>query len=390
MDQEGDIITIKLFLEYLTYFLKLSVHVNKGIDNERVLNKLILLYNKFKVIESAKEHSDSDEKSVRIVLKRLNLSLKVTKKNNPIDINDKSNQTKILSLKEHPAIMNDNLDAMITYANNNKTEILQGIPLWLVIREGKYQRLLWQYVRILFLISQMIIANPYGPEKDTLKTKVYDDSLVVFANVLEKIESLESSLKTDQILELDDFCKIKLVKVESEDVGIAMEEIQSIFEKRGLAKNRTMRKLMDKITSKIPQVTTADGNIASNIIGIGKSVADEIIPELQDNPDDVREILEVLPEIFSDLLSHEALQDTSKMPKELRSALEMVKGLIGNNAYSKDNESGGESIMLALEDFAKANGISKDEFFKMIIDDNGVISHTKLEQTIDMINKGKK
>lgn len=388
MDQEGDIITIKLFLENLTFFLKLLIHCNKGIDNDAILNKLILMYNKFKVIETSKEHSESDEKSVRIILKRLNLSLKVTKKNNPIDISDKNNQAKILSLKEHPAIMGDQLDAMITYANKNKIEILQGIPLWLALKECKFQRLLWQYVRLLFLISQMIISNPYGSEKDSLKTKVYDDSFVIFANVLEKIETIETNLKVSQVLELDDFCTNKLVKVESEDVGIAIEEIQKIFEKRGLAKNRTMRKLMDKITEKMPEVT-GDGNVA-NIMGVGKSVADEIIPELQDNPDDVREILEALPEIFSDLLSHDALQDTSKLPKELRSAIEMVKELIGNGGFANNDKEGGESILVALEDFAKANGIEKERFFEMITDEKGIINHQKLQETIDMINEQKK
>lgn len=387
-NQDGDIITFKLFLEYFTYLIKLTLHINKGIDNDKIINKLILMYNKFKTIETAKEVTEADEKSVRIVLKRINLALKVTKKNNPIDINDKNNQAKILTLKEHPAVINDQLDAMVTYAHTHGTELLQGIPLWIFLKDSKFQQLIWQYIRLLYLVSQMIIANPYGSEKDPIKTKIYDDSLVIFANVLEKIDKLEQKLKAGQAVELDEFCKIKLVKVQTEDVGIAMEEIQGIFEKRGLSKNRTMRKLMDKITSKIPEVTGDDGNLAGNIIGIGKSVADEILPELQENPDDVREILDVLPDIFQDLLSHDALKDTSKLPKELQSALEMVRSLVGNGSF-KGGEDGGETILLALEDFAKANGMSKDEFFKMIVDENGIISHKKLEEVIDHINSQK-
>src|SRR5438045_9781928 len=116
MDTNTDI-TIGTFIQYLTYYLQLSIYVNKGTEDNVLLERCIKLYNKCKKIEVTEEEIDSaDEVFIRKMLKRFNLVLKVDINGNPVNISDKSNQTKILELNCHESLLGNSMKEMIEYA----------------------------------------------------------------------------------------------------------------------------------------------------------------------------------------------------------------------------------------------------------------------------------
>ncbi len=45
---ETDIINIGTFLEHLTYYIKMGIYINKGTDNNQLLDRCINIYNKLK------------------------------------------------------------------------------------------------------------------------------------------------------------------------------------------------------------------------------------------------------------------------------------------------------------------------------------------------------
>jgi len=379
----GSVVTFEVFLQYLTHFLRISIYINMGTEDYKMLERMIALHNKFKKIES--ECTEADEKYVRLCLKRLNLVLKVDSHNKPLDLSDKSNQLSdvCLKLKPHPSIPNNKIDRMISYASNNKINILTSIPLTFILRTSPQQEMLWQYVRLLFYISQMIISNPDGDESNELKNKVYDDSLVSMASLIEKIDQLEAELQTDRSMCRNEFLNNRLLKTEikTEGVGVALEDIKGMFARRGLSSNPTMMKLLDKIFSQIPKINSEDGNLLENVKDIAESVARDLMPELEKNPEDIQEIINTLPSIVTDLLNHESLAQAENLPPELRGALEMMKNMLGGEMIQTDG--GNDQIIHALEDFAMSNGINPDNFFDAIMTPEGHINQERLQAAMN-------
>src|SRR6056297_1680690 len=105
-----NIVNISTFVHYLTYYIKMGIFINKGTDKDDILEKTIKLYNKYKSIENNKNISDKDETLVRKCSKRLNLILKIDDKNEPINIRNKENQTRMIHLDPHPSLLNGNFE----------------------------------------------------------------------------------------------------------------------------------------------------------------------------------------------------------------------------------------------------------------------------------------
>ncbi|AEX61549.1 hypothetical protein c7_L486 [Megavirus courdo7] len=152
-------INIGMFIQHLTYYLKISIYINKGTTKDSTLEKCINVYNKLKEIESSKEISSDDETYVRRCLKRLNLVLKVDDQDKPIDIRVKENQLKMTYFAGHSSLSDNTLESMILHATKYDIKILSDVPIIFILRESKYRELLWQYTRSLFYISQMIITK---------------------------------------------------------------------------------------------------------------------------------------------------------------------------------------------------------------------------------------
>ena len=241
-EETNSIITIGTFIQYLTYYIKMGIYVNKGTDDDALLERCIKLYNKYKKLEASDTIigvGEINESFVRKCIKRLNLILKVDDDLNPIDIRDKSNQAKIISLKPHPSLESGNLKEMIKYAKKNKIDILTNISLSCMIKPGKNQKLLWLYTRALFYISQIILSNP-NPNASLddpmvqFKNNIWEESLVHFSSILEQIESLEETTTLNKSMALDCFLKNKLIKtgINEENITTAKNEVKEIFQKK--------------------------------------------------------------------------------------------------------------------------------------------------------------
>ena len=282
----GDIINIGTFIQQLTYYVKIGIYINKGTDKDAILERCIKLYNKYKIIEASTEITDEDEIFVRKCLKRLNLILKVDSNGNPVDIRNKENQIKIIYLEGHPSILNNNMAEMIEYANKYNIAILTEIPLTFILRESKYQELLWQYTRSLFYISQLIISkiDQESNEKTiNAKKKVYDNAAEQLEPILTSISEIEEKIKLDQILTLDKFLNTKLVKtgINEKNVNEARQEVKEIFMKKGLGADDSMGKMIDSISDKLTTIDLSKGNIIQNMFGIAQNVAQEMRGDLE-------------------------------------------------------------------------------------------------------------
>lgn len=402
---DDNIITIGMFIQYLTHYIKMSIFINKGTNNDALLERCIKLYNKYKKLESMECIGSADEVFVRKCLKRLNLILKVDSNYCPIDISDKSNQSKIISLEGHPALKSGNLSEIIKYATKYKIDIFTGIPLTFTLKSGPQQQLLWLYTRALFYISQLILSGTHSNVDQTnpliiLKNKIYDESLESFSSILEQLESTEINIresdKLNKQMALDNFLNNKLIKtgINEENISTAKNEVKEIFQKKGLTNNPAMNKMIDVISSKLENFDTMDGNLVQNMVSMARTVADEMRPDLENNPDAFQNTLGSITEIFQDMMNN---QDGSgaEMPEEFRNVMgivksmaeldpngnaAMVQGMLGpNNMLGEENDGDMNEIMAGLDRMILATGMDREDFMNSIRGDDGEIDPIKLQ-----------
>ena len=118
MESLEDFISIGTFIQQLTYYIKITIYINKGTDLDAVLQKCIGLYNTYKTIEASATEgiSDEDNATIRKVIKRLNLVLKVDASGGAVDIRKKENQLRMVYFKGHASMKTDNMKKMIEHA----------------------------------------------------------------------------------------------------------------------------------------------------------------------------------------------------------------------------------------------------------------------------------
>ena len=160
-----DIFNVSTFVKYLTAYVRLAVYINKGTDQDELLERCVAFYNKYKRIESMTEMKPEHENTVKKCLKRFNLVLKVNKNGSPIDVNLRQNQVQILDLKAHASIYQDDLQQMVEYAGTSSINILTGVPLSFVLKPGKYLELMWHYTKVVFFITQLILSKAVTNDK---------------------------------------------------------------------------------------------------------------------------------------------------------------------------------------------------------------------------------
>ena len=395
----GDIINIGTFIQQLTYYVKIGIYINKGTDKDAILERCIKLYNKYKIIEASTEITDEDEIFVRKCLKRLNLILKVDSNGNPVDIRNKENQIKIIYLEGHPSILNNNMAEMIEYANKYNIAILTEIPLTFILRESKYQELLWQYTRSLFYISQLIISkiDQESNEKTiNAKKKVYDNAAEQLEPILTSISEIEEKIKLDQILTLDKFLNTKLVKtgINEKNVNEARQEVKEIFMKKGLGADDSMGKMIDSISDKLTTIDLSKGNIIQNMFGIAQNVAQEMRGDLENNPENFQNTIGAITEVFQD-----AMEDSSKNGEDIPPELKDMFNVILSSASTPENMSKTilstigqtndlteDEIAKSLENIIQINGLNRDDFYGMIKNNDGEIDINKLEKILVGLN----
>lgn len=371
-----EIFNINTFIQYLTYYIKIGVYINKGTDKEVLLERCIKVYNKYKMIEASGKVSPEDDATIRRCMKRLNLVLKVNDDGTPIDIKNKENQLKMLQFHVHSSLVNNDLNSMIEHATKYNITILTDIPLMFILRESKYQKLLWEYTRALFFISQILICNSnFG--KNVMKEKIIDESAEKLEHIIETMSKIEDEIKLNQIMTMDKFLGSKLIKtgVNEKNVNEAKEEVKEIFMKKGLGENNSMARMIDSISDKLSSVDLSKGNIIQNMFGIAQHVAQEMKGDLENNPENFQDTLGAITEVFK-----EAINDGDNVPSELKGIFDMISG-VGNDK-SFDPEMGDEEIMKNLDSLISANGLNKEDFYNTIKGEDGQINVSKLENLL--------
>lgn len=373
------IANIGTFIKYLTYYIKTTIYINKGTDNDKLLERCIKLYNKYKTIEASSEISDEDESFVRKCLKRLNLILKVDEKNKPVDVRNKENQTKIIYLQGHYSLDDDNLAEMIKYATKYNINILTDVPLMFVIRESKYRDLLWQYTRGLFYISQLLLCSTANETPNTeiykQKTAVFDHAALKLENILLNIADIEEKMELDKIMTVDKFLNNKLIKtgINEKNISEARQEVKNMFNKKGLGNDNTLMKMVDSISSQLQDGNISNGNIVQNMFGIAKSVAQEMRGELEGDPEKFQNTLGAITDVFKTAMNDDS--NTGNIPAEVKNMFNSIVDVKNLN----EAEPNSSEIMKGLESLVENNGLDREEFFTNIRGENGQIDVNKLE-----------
>lgn len=387
-----DIINEKIFIEYLTYYIKIGIYINKGTYDDYTLDRCISLYNKFKKIEASAEKTDNDNAFVRRCYKRLNLVLKTEPDLTPVDIQDKNNQPRIYFLPVHSSIINNSVNDMIEYASTNDINILTDIPLNFILRESKYQELLWQYTRALFYISDFIVSNikvngTTNDRKILARLKNMDDAIKNLEVILDDISKTQEQIKINEVLALDKFINTKLIKtgINEIDINTAKNKIKEKFKTKGLGDNKTLNTMVDSITDTLRDIDMSQGNVVERIFGISHDIAKTMKPELEKNPENMQPTIQTILEVFQEIMetTDEEEEGDDALPSEL-------KDLFGSlvSMAPKMNGSGGEmdeeNIAKTLDLLATSKGIDKDAFYKEITSQNGNIDLGKLESMLTL------
>lgn len=384
------IINIRTFVEYLTYYIKITIYINKGTTDDVTLEKCIKLYNKYKTIETCDKMSEEDETAVRKCYKRLNLILKVDNDNNPIDIRDKKNQIQMFLLNPHSSIVKDDLSTMLKYANDHNLNILPDVPLLFILRDSKYKSLLWQYTRSLFYISQILISSgDSANEKIKAKKKmIFDESMDQLETILETISTIEQERQLSKLLALDKFLNAKLVKptkvINKSEIQDAGKEVKEKFLKQGIDNDSSLNKMIDSISDKLSNVDLTNGNILQNIFSIAHNVANEVKHDLESNPEKIQQTLSTVVEIVKDTIKND------QIPSNLKNMFDNLISEAPKMISASDNED--SNIEKNFENILEQTDMK--EFLVKGLEtisnntDNGDIYNQKnISESIDIIKK---
>ena len=374
----NDIINIGTFIEQLTYYVRITIFINKGTDNNTLLEKCIKIHNKYKEIENNinSKVDDENEIFIRKSLKRLNLILKVDDYGNPVNIRDKNNQRRMIYLHGHPSLEDDNLCEMIEYASKYNINILVDVPLMFILRDSKYQNLLWQYTRSLFYISQILISNVDATADPTntnviAKKLLFEKCFSKLELILENISSIEDKINLNSVLEMDKFLTSKLVKtgLDEKNVNNAKNEIKNMFLNKGVDENSVVVKMIDSISNKLSSFDISKGNVTQNIMGIAGSVAQEIRQDLETNPEQIQITFDCILNVFQDI---DSTDQNNQVPSEIKNMINCLKTMTTTDGNP-------EEITKNLEEIVANTGIiDKDELNSIINNENDTFDLTKM------------
>lgn len=328
-----NIINIRAFIEQLSTYLKICVLANKGTQHDVMLERTIKLCNKIQKIVGIDQITSEDELFIRKTLKRFNLALKLDDNNYPVDIKDKENQYKLLSLREHPSLHNNNINEMLLYMSEHKICTFPNISLSFFLTENKYSELLWDHTRLLFYMTQFLLSKNHNgnPEKE----QVFTTSSKFIEETLTTIADKESENNINKMLSLDNFLNSKIIKsgINATNVCDATNEVKGMFAKKGLNENNSMFKMIDLIAGKLEGADLAGGNIMQTMLGIAQNVAEELRGDLENDPAAFQSAIGAITEVFEDTMNNSSTE--GQVPSEIKgmmgSLLNLNKQGSGNN-----------------------------------------------------------
>jgi hypothetical protein len=386
------IVNIGMFIEQLTTYLKIGIYANKGTIHDNTLEKCIRLHNKYKLIETSKELLSSEEVFVRKCLKRLNLILKLDDNGNHVDIRDKENQRKLIFLKEHTSLINNDMNAMIDYVKKNNIDIFTGISLNFFLTDNKHTELLWNHTRLLFYISQILMTKINSDADkfssiNVMKQSIHNYSFEKLEEILLDIAKIEDNI--NHLMSLDNFLGNRLVKsgITKENVTDAKKEVKDMFAKKGLGENNSMVKMIDLISDNLTKVDLTGGNIMQCMFGIAQNVAEELRGDIENDPQGFQNAMGTITEVFQDAMSNNSFND-QPVPDEIKGMMSMlagqsIGGLSMQNKPALAGQMSGPSLdQQELSQIAGMCGISIDEFKNSVLNDSGEINMNKLENLL--------
>lgn len=383
--EKDSIVNYRTYVQTVTQFLKMLIHVNKGTTDEILLEKLLQHCNQFNNLCANKQLTDEDVKLIRVSLKRINMLLKINSDGSIINMKDKTAQLRILEFNPHPSILDGNLKNFLEHISKYNMDLFQGVPLQTILRETKYRDLLWHHTRSIFFITQIILTNN---STDTMKNSINNESLDNFTNVLEVIGLLEEQINLEKTTAMDEFLKSKIIRsgITEKTISSAKNEVKELFNKKGISGNNAMGKMIDSISSKLTDIDLANGNLIQTMMSIAQDVAGEMQNEVQGNPDGFKNTLGSVMEIFQETM--QGSDADNSIPDELKTMFAGVKQVVDNRINGSDDNAEPDAELLAnLETLANAQGVSTEELLNNLVNQDGQLDDQKLTDLFNNSNK---
>jgi hypothetical protein len=330
LQNDKEMITTGLFLIYLKYYLQVIIFVNKGTMDDFSLQTCIDTYNRL---------MDGDEKYLRVIQKRYNLLLKMDNNNKPVDIQDKNNQTKMIYLTPHSSLQENNLENFLAHTQKYHICIFKGVPSNFILKDCKYRELIWQYTRLLFFISQVILTKTekkLSPSEMNHYQNIRSLSMDLIEKILEDVGQIEKKMMLAKLISTDEFLQVSLKsdKYNKEELNEAREIIKNIFKKKGMGNNHPLHKIIDTVVEKLDKEDVTSGNIFEQVQNIGLDVAGQLQGEFSNNPKEFQENMAGITNVFREIVSDDS-EIGKQLPPELKKT---IYNVMSNTAIKDPNQ----------------------------------------------------
>lgn len=292
---------ILYFIKHTEAIINLIFEKNNITEYQKKVCQKIL--KKCEDVKKSEELNEEQLGFIRRLIKRFNLSLKIDKDGNKLDINDPDIQKNIEDYKNHPFInlhTQSNIESFINDLGesflfieipindifikddiNNIRKI--GIDNMSSIHEYYYR--LVGYIRLNFYISQIILlrCNKDDPKYE-LKTKLitYNTSLIPLLSS-QNIDGINNMIQN-----------ISTKNLENVSVSEASDSTKKMVKQAGLD---NLDNLIDSISNKISNINEYDGDIIDYVISIANDVMNDntdVLTEITDNPEKIQSLFSIL------------------------------------------------------------------------------------------------
>lgn len=352
--------TYEKFMGRVLHCIKMSIYVNKGIKDYNILKGMIDAYNYYAKIdmETTNKTSLLDDNKIAVDLrkciKRFNMSLKIDN-DCPLDYHNKENQRKIFLFEEHNSIKNNSINDMISYATENEIQILPNIYITDLLKSCEYQILIWQYLRSIYYISQILIIETCT--KSELTDKIFNDALLLLEKVLEEInEELDTKIATE--MKDDSFLKSKLSKtiIGKNKIDSAKSEIKEFFNTSGINLSTGLNDIVEKVSNKLIDKNLDDmSENTQSFFSIAKDIASDINnKEDVANEINIKQMINGTSKILGDIAD-----DSSNITEAVKGITETIEHI------NKDEEVNIDETLAKFNNILGENKLTDDLLSKI-------------------------
>jgi hypothetical protein len=395
----------KDFIDRFVYLMEIAIFAHKQENVEdQVLTEC------WKLLESHKKN----KLNYSLVIKRINVYLKVDSQSNAIDAKNRDNLkiANLMKFSPHPAIVSGDMSTI-----DPTLPILHAIPIGYFTQSPTHSKLMGLLLQCLFYLSQVLII--LSQENDFM-SELFDSSIQGLSVVLESIMQYESDAETNKLSDLNDYLKSKTTEITADRVDDASAEIKNIFRKKGVSDESagTVERLVDSITSKLKTSDFSSGNMIQNIMDIAKNVAEEIKGSAK-NPEDLRDVINASQGIFSEMVSQQGGE--GGLPFDITQLMSSVMtggagglgglggsggsggmpdisqllgkitggGMGGASKVAEDTGVMPTSMEGILQELIRKNNLDPNDFNKSVRNSRGDIDNSKLEKALVQLSSKK-